>query len=234
MLPATAASLTDAVVEALRDGVRRRQLVPDRTYSVYQVADLLRISRSPVREAVLRLAEAGLVEIVRNRGFRVVLPRARDVEEIFEVRLALEPAAAGRAATTGCPDAVAGLAAMADAAAAGDEPAFWAADRALHHALLAGSGAGDGTGTGNARAAAIVEQLRATTALLGPPTTATGRTLRDIHDEHAPIVAAVEAGDAVRAEAAMRDHLARTGALLVAAVETSAAARLGGRRNLHL
>ncbi|QDH10672.1 GntR family transcriptional regulator [Nocardioides dongxiaopingii] len=207
-LPAAAPSLTDAVIAAVRDGVRDGELVPGATYSVYQLAGLLGVSRSPVREAMLRLAEAGLVEIVRNRGFRVVLPRARDVEEIFEIRLALEPAAAGRAATLGCPEATDCLAAMATAAADDDAPAFWAADHALHRALL--------TRAGNTRAAAIVEQLRSTTALLGPPTTATGRTLREIHAEHAPIVTAVRAGDAGAAEGAMRAHLEQTCRLLTA------------------
>ncbi|WP_211349042.1 GntR family transcriptional regulator [Nocardioides litoris] len=205
-LPDDAASLTDAVVAAVRDGVQRGELVPGPTYSVYRLADALGTSRSPVREAVLRLAEVGLVEIARNRGFRVVVPGAREVEEIFEVRLALEPPAAARAAERGCPDAADLLATMAAAATAGDEPAFWAADRALHHALLVAAG--------NRRAAGIVEQLRATTALLGPPTTATGRTLAEIHAEHAPIVAAVAAGDPDAAAAAMRDHLRRTAALL--------------------
>ncbi|WP_134765582.1 GntR family transcriptional regulator [Nocardioides sp. 1609] len=205
-LPAEAPSLTDAVITAVRDGVQDGELVPGATYSVYQLAALLGVSRSPVREAMLRLAEAGLVEIARNRGFRVVLPRARDVEEIFEIRLALEPAAAGRAATLGCPEAADCLAVMAAAVDDDDAPAFWAADHALHRALL--------TRAGNTRAAAIVEQLRSTTALLGPPTTATGRTLREIHAEHAPIVAAVRAGDPLAAETAMRDHLEQTCRLL--------------------
>ena len=96
--PDGAPSLADAVVEAVRAGITAGELVPDETYSVYQLADLLDVSRSPVREALLRLAEAGLVQINRNRGFQVVLPRARDIEEIIEIRLALEPAAARRAA----------------------------------------------------------------------------------------------------------------------------------------
>lgn len=213
VLPADTASLTDAVVAAVRDGIQRGELTPDATYSVYQLAELLGVSRSPVREAMVRLADAGLVEIVRNRGFRVVLPSAADIEEIFEIRLALEPAAAARAARVGCPDAAAHLASMRAAARAGDEPAFWSADRALHHALLVGAG--------NRRAATIIEQLRSTTALLGPPTTATGRTLADVLAEHAPIVDAVLAGEPERAERAMRGHLARTADLLIDATRTS-------------
>ena len=205
-LPRAAPSLTDAVVEAVRTGVQEQQLVPGEVYSVYQLAELLGVSRSPVREALLRLAEVGLVEIARNRGFRVVLPTAHDVEEIFEIRLALEPAAARRAAERGCPEAADLLARMARAAADDDEPGFWAADRALHRAILVAAG--------NRRAAEVVEQLRATTALLGPPTTATGRTLAEIHAEHRPLVEAVLGGDTAAAESAMRDHLEHTRALL--------------------
>jgi DNA-binding GntR family transcriptional regulator len=209
-LPPEAPSLADAVAQAVRDGIAAGELVPDRTYSVYQLAGLLGVSRSPVREGMLRLAEAGLVEIRRNRGFRVLPPRAHDVAEIIEIRLALEVVAAGKAATSGTPEqhaaVKAALDAMAAAAGRGDEAAFWPADRALHDLLLRAAG--------NARAAAIVAQLRSTTALLGPPTTASGRSLAEIHAEHEPVVAAVLARDGAAAAAAMRAHLESTGALL--------------------
>lgn len=210
-LPPEAPTLADAVARAVRDGVAAGQLVPDVTYSVYQLAELLGVSRSPVREGLLRLAEAGLVEIRRNRGFRVLPPRVADVEEIIGIRLALEPDAARRAAIDGTDDAHAAVRAaldeMAGAAARGDEGAFWAADRALHDLLLRAAG--------KPRTAAIVDGLRSTTALLGPPTTASGRTLTQIHAEHEPVVAAVLARDGDAAFAAMHAHLDATGALLV-------------------
>ena len=215
VLPSPArGSLADAVVVAVRDAITSGELAEGTTYSVYQLAEILDVSRSPVREALLRLAEAGLVEIARNRGFRVVLPTAHDVEEIFEIRLALEPPAVRRAAPradAGQRDLVAAhLEARGEAAERDDPAAFWPADRALHDALLRASG--------NTRAASIVDDLRATTALLGPPTTATGRSLREIHDEHAPIVDAVVAADADTAEDAMRGHLVETRSRLVAAL----------------
>jgi DNA-binding GntR family transcriptional regulator len=214
-LPDSAPTLADAVADAVRRGVAERQLVPEETYSVYQLAELLGVSRSPVREGLLRLAEAGLVEIARNRGFRVVRPTAHDIAEIFEIRQALEPTAARRAARLATEadraSLTQALAAMAAAASSGDEEAFWGADRALHRAVLLASG--------NARAAAVVEDLRATTALLGPPTTATGRTLAEIHEEHAPIVRGVLARRPEWAGPAMRRHLTRTERLLVASAE---------------
>lgn len=215
ILPPGATSLTDAVVAAVREGVQARELVPGETYSVYQLADLLGVSRSPVREALLKLAEAGLVEIARNRGFRVVLPRAHDLEEIFEIRLALEPAAVRRVAERADPSELeiiaSHLATMQRAATRSDHAGFWPADHALHDAILHIAG--------NARAAGIVADLRATTALLGPPTTATGRSLAQIHDEHAPIVTAVLDRDPDAAEAAMRSHLETTRRLLVGTVD---------------
>ncbi|WP_262851392.1 GntR family transcriptional regulator [Mumia quercus] len=202
-------SLTDTVVAHVRDGIRRRQYVPGEIYSVYRLSDALGVSRSPVREAMLRLSEAGLVEIARNRGFRVVLPQARDVAEIFAVRLALEPAAARRCGERGV-DLAEPYAVLVAAEDRADEPAFWEADQALHDAILRGAG--------NARAASIVASLRATTALLGPPTSHAGRSLREIRLEHAPIVEALARHDGPAAEEAMRTHLVRTGRLLVAQV----------------
>ncbi|GLY04519.1 MULTISPECIES: GntR family transcriptional regulator [Actinoplanes] len=210
VLPPDAPSLADAVAQAVRDGVAAGELRPDTTYSVYQLADLLGVSRSPAREGLLRLAEAGLIEIRRNRGFRVLPPRADDIEEIIGIRLALEPPAARHAAVHGTDAQHAAirsaLATMASAAADGDEQAFWPADRALHDLLLHTAG--------KPRTATIVDRLRTTTALLGPPTTAGGRTLAEIHAEHEPLVTAVLARDGAAAEAAMRVHLSSTLTLL--------------------
>lgn len=210
-LSPTAPSLADAVAQSVRDGAAAGELVPGTTYSVYQLAELLGVSRSPVREGLLRLAEAGLVTIIRNRGFQVLLPQEHDIEEIMEIRLALEPPAARRAAECGTENQHAGireaLGAMAAASTRDDDAVFWPADRALHDRLLRAAG--------NARAAAIIEQLRGTTALLGPPTTASGRTLAEILAEHEPVVDAVLRRDGGTAEQAMRTHLERTGHLLV-------------------
>jgi DNA-binding GntR family transcriptional regulator len=216
-LPPLFSSLADGVAQAVRDGVAAGELVPEQTYSVYQLADLLGVSRSPVREGLLRLAEAGLIEIRRNRGFRVLPPRAQDIDEIVGIRLALEPPAARRAAEHGTEDhhaAIrAALATMADAAGRGDETAFWPADRALHDLLLRAAG--------RPRTAAIVDGLRTATALLGPPTTAGGRTLAEILAEHEPVVTAVLARDGAAAEAAMRVHLEATRGLLTALTRRS-------------
>lgn len=196
--------------QIVRQWIQRRELVPEELYSVNTIAERLGISRSPAREALLMLAEAGLVQFVRNRGFRVLLPGAREVVEIIHLRLALEPAAAA-AAARGSAEAQAVLPGrlrdMQRAALDGDEAAFGGHDQALHDLMMGLAG--------NARAGRIVAGLRETSQLIGISTAGHSRTLFDIYHEHVPIVDRICAGDAFGARSAMTMHLERTGLLLM-------------------
>src|SRR5712692_6065211 len=71
-----------ALKEAIRDGI----VVPRTLYSEQGIANLLQISRTPVREAVLDLSRAGLLEIVSRRGFRLREISTEERSEIFELR----------------------------------------------------------------------------------------------------------------------------------------------------
>lgn len=213
LLPLTGASvsLTDQVMAAVRDAVHSGALVPGELYSAYQLSDLLGVSRSPVREALLRLAQVGLVQLERNRGFRVVLPEPREIAEIFHVRLLLEVPAAARAAQR-CDAELASalqheLSQMREAGDRHDEAVFMQHDQRLHDLVL--------DAAGNERVTAIIDGLRDITRLLGASTVDWSRTLSDISLEHEPIVAAITAGDHERAAQAQRRHISNTGRLLV-------------------
>jgi Transcriptional regulators len=191
----------------LHDGTIGR----DRFHSVPQMAERLGMSRSPVREGLLRLAEAGLVEFVPQRGFRPVRPTGQDIAEIFALRIALEPAAAARAANAGSAAVAAELRrhlAEMRAAAKADAAGFDAADERLHAAILARAG--------NGRLTGLIAGLRDTTRLIGASTAGRSRSRHEILAEHEPIVDAISAGDQERAAAEMRRHLLSTGRLLVA------------------
>jgi DNA-binding GntR family transcriptional regulator len=214
-----ASSLTDQVVEAVREAVSGGELEPGRLYSVYQLAERLQVSRTPVREGLLRLAEAGMVQFERNRGFRILRSGPEDIADVFEVRALLEPPAARRAAgrvdDARCEEIAAALAAMRDAAAAHDEHRFMRHDRDFHDLVL--------TAGGNAKLAEIVAGLRDVTVTLGASTVDRSRSLDDIAAEHEPILDALRARDGAAAEAAMRAHVVHTGELLVAQARLEAA-----------
>ena len=88
-------ALTDWVVEHIRAALRTRAMVPGATYSGYQLAAELGISRSPVRDGLLRLAATGLIEFTPNRGFRIIQPPETDIAAL---RIAIEVPAVRRAA----------------------------------------------------------------------------------------------------------------------------------------
>jgi DNA-binding GntR family transcriptional regulator len=205
-------SLTRQVVDAVREAILAGELEPGRLYSVVQLAEQLEVSRTPVREAMLGLADAGLVRVERNRGFRVVRPDAAHLADVFDARLLLEVPAAERAAGTADAAALAAvlgteLAAMRRAARRGDAPLLRRHDLAFHDALLRSAG--------NPVVADLVAGLRDTITTVGASTAGRSRTLRDIAEEHAPVLAAVERCDGAAAAAATRAHLVHTRDLLV-------------------
>lgn len=208
-------SLTAQVSTTIREAILTGELEPATLYSVSQLAQDLDVSRTPVREALLKLADAGLVKVERNRGFRVVRRDAEHVAEVFELRLLLEVPATGQAARRVEPELLdaldAELDAMQAAAREGDERLFMQHDRTFHDTVLAAGG--------NRLLGTVVANLRDTIITLGASTVPRSRSLEDITAEHTPIRFALAAKDAVAASAAMRSHLVHTRDLLLAQFE---------------
>jgi len=204
-------SLTEQVLESVREAIHSGELKAGELYSVYQLAAQLNVSRTPVREAMLRLAEAGMVRFERSKGFRVLRRDPREIAEIFQLRLLLEVPATRRAARHADEALIIRLkeelAAMRAAAEAHDEPLFMRHDRAFHEILLAAGG--------NRKLVDTVGRLRDSTIMLGASTVDRSRSLADIAAEHEPILAAIEARDPGAAAEAMRVHVTHTGELLV-------------------
>jgi DNA-binding GntR family transcriptional regulator len=211
-LPASEGRRAEQVMEAVRSALDVGVMQAGVKYSVYQLAEALGVSRTPVRDALLRLEEVGLIKFEARQGFRILLPDPREIADIFAIRLALELPAVRRAAMI-CDASLAarlnermGLARTA--AEAGDERTFARHDQLLHDHILEAAG--------NTRAREIVNSLRESTRLLGAATADRTRSLFDIDAEHVPVVGAIVGNQPARAAAAMRTHLTSTGRLLVA------------------
>jgi DNA-binding FadR family transcriptional regulator len=76
-------SLREQAREALRARIVLGQIEPGEVRSVISLAEELGVSVTPVREAVMDLAHHGMVEVIRNRGFRVPQLSEHDLDEIF-------------------------------------------------------------------------------------------------------------------------------------------------------
>ncbi|MGV3575816.1 MAG: GntR family transcriptional regulator [Devosia sp.] len=181
-----------------------------------EAAERLDMSRTPVREAMVRLRQDGMVEIRPRHGMRVLPVSARDMAEIYAVLTALEGTAAETVARKGPSARPLGLlrAAVSDmgkALEAGDLMAWAEADERFHSQLVQMSG--------NTRLIQMVGQLwdqahraRMLTLKLRPtPTNSVA--------EHAALVDAIASGDPAAARQIHEDHRRRAGTMLVELLE---------------
>ncbi len=138
-LPAlgTRRNLREEITQNLRAAVISGELRPGVVYSAPSMAAQFGVSATPVREAMLDLANEGLVDIVRNKGFRVTELSEKDLDELSELRALIEVPTVRRIAAAGVPASViAELRPLAteieEAAARRDLIAHVAADMEFH------------------------------------------------------------------------------------------------------
>lgn len=205
-------SRTREVLEAIREAILHGELAPGHLYSVAELAESFGISRTPVREALIELASRGMVRFERNRGVRVVEWNNTNLAEIFDLRMMIEVPATRRAVENVPPEVIKQLRrCLDDMHRAGEnnatsDPQFWVLDRLFHRLILEGAG--------NSRLVEYIEGLRDLILLRDATTAGRSRSREDIAREHEEILAAVEAGDADAAAAAMESHLLQTLELL--------------------
>lgn len=202
--------LARSAYDEIRKAILSGALPQGSLTSVRALSEALRISRTPVREALVELANDGLVVFERNRGVRIRVTRGHDIVEIFEIRLLLEVPAlqrtVGKITKTDVGDLEDALSSMK--AHLDDETEFMRYDWQFHRKLL--------QLTRNERLVAIVEGVRNQTRARGISTVGRSRPLEAIVREHQAIFDAVKRRDSDAAAAAMTDHLNTTRALLLA------------------
>lgn len=206
-------ALGDQVYEILRRHLREGTILAGQPLQEVQLAEKLGVSRTPVREALTRLASEGLLA-VEGRSFVVPALTLQDVDDIYELRFLLEPAALRRVAER---TADAAVRAPIDAALAEAEAAYKAKDAdAFREANIRFRNAWKDL-VPNHRMVKAIEQyadhmmrIRALTLGDAKVRTIVIRGLRRI-------AAALAAGDGEAAAAAMRDHLAEAKRCFIAA-----------------
>lgn len=200
-------SLRDQALDTLRQAIVTGELRPGELHSASSVAKRLGVSVSPVREAMLTLVNEGILEPVRNRGFRVIEISADDLADVVELRQWLEVPALMELASRP-QDLATEMPALRELcteierlAVAGDPVAFLARDREFHLRLIALHG--------NQRLVESVAVLRDQTRLYGMPGLARSGALEDAAQEQRHVLDALEAGQPERVRDLMQLHLSR-------------------------
>ncbi|MBW0089393.1 GntR family transcriptional regulator [Pseudonocardia sp. KRD-184] len=177
-----------------------------------ELADRLGVSRTPVREALGRLAAEGLVELVPNRGARVASWTVAELEGVFELRALLEPQLTALAVPNARPadvDALDDLARRMVEVADHDLDALVPLNRAFHDRLVA-------LAEHPALAAALAGAVKAPIVLRNFHAYDEASLRRSLA-HHVEIVAAVRAGDPAWAGAVMTAHIHNARAVMVRA-----------------
>ncbi|MBA0051230.1 GntR family transcriptional regulator [Streptomyces sp. AJS327] len=196
-------SLREQALVIVRQAIVSGEIGPNEIYSASALATRLGVSNSPVREAMLTLVNQGILEPVRNRGFRIVPISEHDLDEIGEMRRMLEIpgvlALIERASDQDIESLRPIAAEIETAASSGDIPVFLEADRRFHLGLLELGG--------NTRLVETIAQLRDQTRLYGVSALAEQGTLQQTAPEHFEVLDALLARDASRVERVMARHL---------------------------
>lgn len=203
----TALKLRDPIapqlVAAMRQAIIASELRPGAALSEKEIAGRFGVSRQPVREAFIKLSEAGLVQILPSRGTYVMKISLREVANARFVREAVECALARAATKLIRPAGVLRLRRLIEeqavAASRSNYAGFTALDEAFHQAIAEIVDCD--------YAGRVVESARAQTdrvRYLSLPGTS---PIPLLITQHNAIVDALEAGDADMADTAMRIHL---------------------------
>lgn len=203
------ASVRGQILDALRTALVTGELLPGEVYSAPVLGERFGVSATPVREAMQQLALEGAVEVVPNRGFRVIVRGARELAELAEVRALLEVPVLTRLARTVPAERWAELRPLAEAgvraAATGCRATYAEADRVFHSAVLALSG--------NEQLVGIAEDLhrRSQWPLVGGPTGRGRAALVADAADHLALLEALAAGEPDAVQTLMRNHFAGAG-----------------------
>lgn len=138
-------SAAERVYRYVRAGILNRRFADNDLLAEGRIADETGVSRTPVREALLRLEAEGMVRLLPKRGALVLPVSAAEWRDVLATRELVETYCVRRVLESGAapslsPRLSAALATLEQAAADGDVAAYVAADRDFHAAIVAAAG----------------------------------------------------------------------------------------------
>jgi DNA-binding GntR family transcriptional regulator len=202
-LPVARVTTADAIYGQLYDAIERLVLVPGTPLQEKVLTERFGVSRTPVREALIRLGEDGLVDIFPQSGTFVSRVPVNSIPEAVIIRQALEDAAIKRTAASAAPaeigrlDAV--LARQKLLAGLGDTDGFHEADEAFHETIAAIAGF--------SAMSRLLRQVKVQINRARRLTLPVEGRMQQVIGEHEAIRDAIVRRDVPRARSALRAHL---------------------------
>lgn len=223
------ASLAEIAYNTLRKSILAFKLEPGIIYNEMAVAGDLGLSRTPVREALLRLSAHGLITFLPRKGFELVRYTRRDVEEIFELRHMIESAVIRKFIQKTTDAEIAKLedelAVQRKAASESDLLSFMDSDRIFHNLLCHYAD--------NSRLMSIAENFQDLCHLMGTRALSTSNRMEKAINEHEMIVEAMKEKDPEKAVQSMREHLEKIRKAVLTTFPDAPEPSVRGSKNLR-
>jgi DNA-binding GntR family transcriptional regulator len=211
-VPPAPMSRTAFVAQELRRAILAGELQAGQALVETDLAATFAMSKTPVREALKSLASAGLITMNEYRGASVRVVDATMAQQVFDMRMLLEPVAVERAALAGYSTAEARLA--LERADAAEGPGTRSLENRDFHQLLYAA-------CGNPLLIETLDGLRDQTALITVAAWRNSISWRHEAGEHLAILEAVERGDAAEARRLEEIHIANFAKLALTQLETN-------------
>ncbi len=206
--------LADQVYENLSHAILTQKIKPGQHLVEQPLADQLSVSRISVREAIRRLAQDGLVEIIPSKGSYVVSLTADDVEEIYQLRSALEIIALKEIMTAGNHVNLSPLdhivAKMISLEQKEDRLQGSALDNQFHRTLMNLSGL--------TRTIRIWEQMSTQITMVIYTVSSHYPSYEGLVERHAKLVYLIRSGNYQNAETYLKEHIQKGAQLLLTAM----------------
>lgn len=195
--------LSEVAYDRLQDALQHSDLQPGDPLSETRISKALGISRTPVREALQKLAKEGLVQIIPGRAITVAAPSIQEVLEVVHIRELLEPELVRLAAETLPSEALEtiqkSVREMEQAAETGNRSAWSRADAAFHETLS--------NNCPNQLLGQLVLQARNRVHHTSVDDQTTDARITECTIEHKQVVEAICNRDSKAAEQLMQEHI---------------------------
>ena len=209
-------NLATIVFEAIRDNIVNATIAPGSQVSEAWLASQLHVSKTPVREALLRLRHIGLVEPT-PRGLRVTLPSVKAIRNAYELRAGIEGVAGRYAANRASTEEHEHILLLArislERAEAHDGRGFRLRDREFHHAIA--------EATHNESLCQSIEDSLILTSVLRERDFAPAGDSIACALEHVDVALAIQAGNPELASSSLTNHVLHVMSLVLAAAPAS-------------
>lgn len=204
-------SLKEKAYEVLKELILTGRLEQGKLHNEKRLAEVLGVSRTPVREALLELSREGMVHFLPSKGIRVRKLTAKQVQEVFEIRRIIEgyiiQSISKRMSDADLKKIDAILRKQERLAHLGEEVAFIAIDKEFHLFLA--------SKIGNQQIEAILRNLRDQIHLMGIRVIRGEERVNQVITEHKNILKALKEGDGKKAHKKLLQHLRNTEKILM-------------------